>query len=175
MKSRVVLKGFLSDDFLQADGQILDLLKRMGARFRKTKKAIFINGPQRLKGGNFSLKDCPDLVPIMAVAALFAKGKTRLYDIGHVRAKESDRISDLASELLKAGADIREKKDELIIYPQDRYRQNISFDPHHDHRLAMAFAVLGLKIGAKIKDIECTGKSYPKFVRDFKKIVPEDF
>ena len=114
------------------------------------------------------MKDCPDLVPIMAVLALFARGKTRLYDIGHARAKESDRISDLAHELRKVGARIEKSRDEMIVHPQSKYRTDCLLDPHHDHRLAMAFAVLGTKLGARIRDIECTAKSYPGFARDFR-------
>lgn len=168
--SDVHLMGYFNDDFIQADGQILTLLKKMGARFQISKRAININGPFLLKGGNFSLKNCPDLVPVMAVLAMFAKGRTRLYGIGHARVKESDRISDLRMELEKVGAKIHEKKDELIIQPQPQYKLNCLLDPHHDHRLAMAFAVLGVKLGLRVKDIVCTSKSYPGFVRDFKSL-----
>ncbi len=168
--SDVVLSGTLRDDLVQADRHILSLLRKMGARFQETPTAIRIKGPSQLKGGNFSLKDCPDLVPIMAVIALFARGKTRLYDIGHARAKESDRISDLIRELRKVGAAIEEKKDAMVIHPRTDYRTGPLLDPHRDHRLAMAFAVLGTKLGARIKDIECTAKSYPRFVRDFRSL-----
>ena len=116
------------------------------------------------------MQRCPDLVPIMAVLGLFAKGKTRLYNIRHARAKESDRISDLRKELLKIGARVKETKNELIIYPQDSYKENVLINPHHDHRLAMAFSVLGTQIGVAIKDIECVSKSYPGFVKDFSRI-----
>src|SRR5882672_7142316 len=109
-------------------------------------------GPFILKCGTFSLKDCPDLVPIMAVLALFAKGRTKLVDIGHARVKESDRISDLRQELLKVGAHVSETKDALIIDPQPVYKSGQILDPHSDHRLAMAFTVLGLKIGCQVKD-----------------------
>ncbi len=168
--SEVVLKGYLKDDLIQADGAILNYLRKMGVKFRKTDSAITIQGPFQLRGGNFSLKDCPDLVPIMAVLALFAKGTTRLSDIAHARAKESDRISDLRTELLKIGASIEESTNALIIHPRADYKKHVLLDPHHDHRLAMAFSVLGLKIGARIKDIECTHKSYPGFVKDFQRI-----
>lgn len=166
--SQIVLNGNLKEDLGQADGQILVFLKKMGVHFSKTKASVKIRGPFSLKGGNFSLKNCPDLVPIMTVLALFAKKPTRLYDIEHARAKESDRISDLKNELLKIGANIEEASGELRIYPQPQYKKNCLLDPHHDHRLAMAFCVLGLKVGARVKDIECTSKSYPSFVRDFK-------
>ncbi|MCA9406600.1 MAG: 3-phosphoshikimate 1-carboxyvinyltransferase [Candidatus Omnitrophica bacterium] len=168
--SNIKLDGHLKDDLVQADGHIVPLLRKMGVRFQKTNTSIHIKGPFNLKGGQFSLKDCPDLVPIMSVLALFAKGKTRLYNIQHARAKESDRISDLRKELLKIGADVRETKNELIIVPQPCYKENVELDPHKDHRLAMSFAVLGLKLGVTIKDIECTHKSYPDFVRDFRTI-----
>lgn len=169
-RSDVVLSGILRDDLVQADRHILPLLTRMGARFQKTSKAIRIKGPSRLKGGNFSLKDCPDLVPIMAVIALFARGKTRLHDIGHARAKESDRIGDLTHELRKIGARIEEKRGEMVVHPQPKYRTDCLLNPHRDHRLAMAFAVLGTKVGARIKDIECAAKSYPGFTRDFRSL-----
>ena len=166
LPSEVTLKGYLNDDFIQADGAVLNLLRKMGVKFRKTGRAVTIQGPFKLRGGNFSLKNCPDLVPIMAVLALFAEGTTRLSDIAHARAKESDRISDLRAELLKVGASIEESANALVILPRAGYKENILLDPHHDHRLAMAFSILGLKIGARIKDIECTHKSYPGFVKD---------
>ena len=167
LPSEVIFEGHFNADLPQADGHIYDLLTRMGVKFSKTQRSIRIRGPFALRGGRFSLRDCPDLVPIMSVLALFAKGTTRLVDIGHARVKESDRISDLRQELLKIGADVRETRDQLIIKPAGPYKKDCLLDPHRDHRLAMAFAVLGLKIGVRVKDIECTRKSYPDFPRDF--------
>lgn len=168
--SAVELNGYFDDDLVQADGHILKFLKTMGAKWTRSRNAIVMKGPFALKGGIFSLQDCPDLVPIMAVIALFAKGRTVLKNIHHARAKESDRISDLRVELLKVGAHVEEKKDALVIYPLTDPRSGAVLDPHHDHRLAMAFAVLGLKVGLTVKDVECSHKSYPDFVRDFKAI-----
>jgi 3-phosphoshikimate 1-carboxyvinyltransferase len=171
--SDVTLKGYFDDSLVQSDGAILGFLARMGVRMTRTSRSIRIKGPCVLKGGTFSLRDCPDLVPIMAVTAMFAKGSTRLKDIGHARVKESDRISDLRKELEKVGADIEEKRDELIIHPRASYGVGgrLVLDPHHDHRLAMAFAVLGLKVGLTVKDVECSSKSYPGFVNDFKRLL----
>ena len=173
VKSKITLNGYFDDQLIQADGRILDLLKRMSINFKRTSSAIKMEGPFTIKGGVFSLKDCPDLVPIMAVLALFAHGKTKLIDIAHARVKESDRLGDLARELRKVGAHIVDSKNSLTIFPKSQYKKNCLLDPHHDHRLAMAFAVLGLKIGVSIKDMECTHKSYPKFVRDFKRVIPK--
>lgn len=169
-QSNVTLKGFFKDDLAQADAHIFRLLKRMGVRLQKSAKAIKIKGPFRLQGGDFSLKDCPDLVPIMAVLALFAEGRSRLYDIQHVRSKESDRIRDLRREFSKIGAKTAERANELVIEPQREYRRHCLLDPHRDHRLAMALCVLGLKLGARIQDVECVKKSYPGFVRDLKAV-----
>lgn len=169
-KSDVILRGYLSDEFQQADAAMLTFLKKMGVKFTRTTRTIHMKGPFGLKGGNFSLKDCPDLLPIMSILALFAQGKTRLYDISHARFKESNRIRDLKRELLKVNSRILEKKNEMTVEPQTRYRRDCLLDPHHDHRLAMAFCILGLKLGVRVKDIECVAKSYPEFVRDFKKL-----
>ncbi|MBF0484108.1 MAG: 3-phosphoshikimate 1-carboxyvinyltransferase [Candidatus Omnitrophica bacterium] len=171
VKSNVSLKGCFDDSLVQADGHIIEFLERMGVKMVRTKKSIKIKGPFELKGGDFSLKACPDLVPIMAVLALFAKGRTRLYNIAHAKVKESDRISDLRKELLKVGADVRESKDELLIYPREEYKSGQILDPHNDHRLAMAFSILGLRIGCTVKNIECSHKSYPGFVKDFRSIL----
>ncbi len=168
LPSKIILKGTFNDRLVQSDGHILGFLKKMGVKFNKNAKVITIQGPFDLKGGVFSLKDCPDLVPIMSVLAMFAQGTTKLVDIAHARVKESDRISDLAQELRKVGAKVTESRDTLTIFPQKMYQSGQVLDPHHDHRLAMAFAVLGLRVGVTIKDIECTHKSYPQFVKDMK-------
>lgn len=166
--SEVVLNGAFNDKFIQADGQILKFLKAMGVEWMRTSNAIVMKGPFVLKGGTFSLKDCPDLVPIMAVLGLFAKGGVRLTNIGHARAKESDRISDLRNELIKIGGRVEESRTELKVFPLTSFRSDVTIDPHRDHRLAMAFTVLGLKTGLTVSDIECVKKSYPQFVRDMK-------
>ncbi|HPB68649.1 MAG TPA: 3-phosphoshikimate 1-carboxyvinyltransferase [Candidatus Omnitrophota bacterium] len=168
--SPLVLEGHFDREFIQADGKILEFLERMGVSIRLTSRRLSWLRPKMLRGGDFSLKDCPDLVPIMAVLALFAEGRTRLKDIQHARVKESNRITDLRQELSKAGARISETADTLTITPQPVYKRDVYFDPRHDHRLAMAFCVLGLKIGAVVRDIECVSKSYPGFVKDFKSV-----
>ncbi len=166
--STVVLKGNFGRDWPQSDGHIINFLKKMGGRFTDTARSIIVKGPSSLKGGAFNLKDCPDLVPIMAVLSLFARGRTKLTGIGHARLKESDRLSDLRRELLKVGARVSETRDALIIDPKASYKTGQVLDPHRDHRLAMAFTVLGLKIGCKVKDIQSCAKSYPAFVKDMK-------
>jgi 3-phosphoshikimate 1-carboxyvinyltransferase len=171
-KSSLKLKGFFDNSLPQADGAVISLLKRMGVCLTQTKTQLLIQGPFDLKGGSFCLRDCPDLLPLMVVLALFAKRKTRLSGVAHARVKESDRIGDLKNELLKIGAKIKDGPGDITIYPQKHYKSNIILNPHQDHRLAMAFSILGLKIGIKVKDIDCISKSYPNFLIDLKKIAP---
>ena len=168
LPSDVLLKGNLDDTLIQSDGHILGFMKKMGITFEKSNRSIKINGPFKLKGGIFSLKNCPDLVPIMSVLALFAKGKTKLVGIHHARAKESDRISDLRHELLKVGAHVTESADALTIEPRANYKTGQLLNAHNDHRLAMSFTVLGAKIGCCVEGIESSHKSYPAFVNDMK-------
>ena len=169
-ESRIRLQGVFRDDLIQADGRIIGFLEQMQARFYRSSRMLRLDAKSVLKGGTFSLQDSPDLVPIMAVLALFAQGQTRLIHIRHARVKESNRITDLRQELLKIGAHVQETEDTLTIDPQPSYRPDALLDPHHDHRLAMAFAVLGLKIGVRVKDMECKDKSYPGFVRDLRRL-----
>ena len=169
--SDVRLRGYFDDSLVQSDGAILEFLDKMGVSVQRSKKMLRVKGPCRIKGGVFSLANAPDLVPVMAVMAMFAQGETRLTDIAHARVKESDRISDLRAELLKTGADITETRDELVIRPCAQYKSNVELDPHRDHRLAMAFAVLGTRIGVTVRDMECCAKSYPAFVRHLRSLV----
>jgi 3-phosphoshikimate 1-carboxyvinyltransferase len=166
--SPLVFKGHFNLTWVQADGRIIDFLRRMGVAVKIGPGTLRWSRRGPLKGGDFSLKDCPDLVPVMAVLALFAKGRTRLTDIRHARVKESNRITDLRLELEKVGARVRETADAMMIEPRPEYKGGVCLDPRHDHRLAMAFTALGLKLGLRVKDIECVSKSYPDFIRDLK-------
>ncbi len=168
--SDVRLTGHLNTGMLQADGHIYPILERMGVILRKTSRSIRVKGPVKLRGRRFSLKHCPDLLPILSVLALFANRPTTFVDIGHARVKESDRITDLRQELEKVGARIRETADQMTINPLENPVTDRLLDPHRDHRLAMAFCVLGLKVGVRLRDIHCINKSYPGFIKDFKSI-----
>jgi len=109
------------------------------------------------------LNDAPDVVPPTVAAALFAEGPTRIVRIGHLRIKESDRIAVLASELGKIGARIAEDEDSMTVEP-GRLSGPAELDPHGDHRMAMAFGLVGLRVpGITIADPGCVSKSFPDF------------
>jgi 3-phosphoshikimate 1-carboxyvinyltransferase len=102
------------------------------------------------------------MVPALAVVSAFRKGKTVLKNIGHLRIKESDRISALTNELRKMGAKVEEKFDEMVV--QGVATHGAEIDCYDDHRIAMSFAVAGLAVdGVVIKDPDCVKKSFPDF------------
>jgi 3-phosphoshikimate 1-carboxyvinyltransferase len=106
-----------------------------------------------------------DTVQTLAVVALFADGPTTIRRVGHIRHKETDRIAALAAELRKLGASVDERKDGLTITPGQLRPATI--ETYHDHRMAMSFALAGLRIaGVKINDPGCTAKTYPGFFDD---------
>jgi 3-phosphoshikimate 1-carboxyvinyltransferase len=126
--------------------------------FRDVLAKIMASGDSDL-----DLSRVPDVAPTAAVCALFAPGRTRLRDIPHLRFKESDRLSVIANELQKVGARIQLHDDGWTIEPGP-LNGPAALDPHGDHRMAMCFALVGLKVpDIRVADPECVSKSYPNF------------
>jgi 3-phosphoshikimate 1-carboxyvinyltransferase len=112
---------------------------------------------------HFDLRNTPDLIAPLAAAALFAAQPSSIRGVAHARLKESDRLSALAIELRKVGASIEELTDGLEIEPLRQPRGAV-LDPHRDHRLAMAFGVISLRIpDIEVLDPDCVSKSFPSF------------
>ena len=113
-----------------------------------------------------------DTVMTLAVVALFADGVSRIRNVAHIRHKESDRIAALATELRKLGAEVEELPDGLVINPPPLDRlHGASIATYDDHRMAMSFAMAGLRIpGVTILDPGCVAKTYPGFWDDLDRI-----
>jgi len=112
----------------------------------------------------------PDAVQTLAVTALFAEGETVINGIGNLRIKETDRISALATELSRLGATVNSGDDFLTIRPGANLA-GAEVETYDDHRMAMSFALAGLKIpGVKIKNPRCVEKSFPDFFDRFGKL-----
>lgn len=112
------------------------------------------------------IPNCIDELPILAVAMLFAEGTSVITGAGELRHKETDRIMAMAEMLQAAGADFEEQEDGLIIHGNPEFSfKGASFNSYHDHRIAMAAAVLSLKGSSEshIRDAECAAVSYPDF------------
>ena len=107
----------------------------------------------------------------LAVAAATASGASRITGLRTLRVKETDRIAALASELRKIGCTIETTDDSITIDPSSRHDEPVVIETYNDHRMAMAFAVLGLaRPGISIKNPACVSKSYPTFWRDFARL-----
>ena len=160
---RVRVNGLWSN-MIQGDGRFVDVLRQMGCGVQEDQDGISLvrDAGAPLLGIDIDMSEISDLVPTLAVVALFATTPTRIRGVGFIRKKESDRIGDLASELRKIGANVVEHVDGLEITPQTLHPGRC--DTHHDHRLAMAFGVAGLKQpGVMIDQPQVVSKSWPRF------------
>ena len=157
---RVRVEG-LGRGSIQGDMAFTDVLARMGASVTLLDDAVEVKGGE-LHGIDVDLADLSDTAPTLAVVAALADSPTRVRGIGFIRAKESDRIGAVVEELRKCGVDASEEADGFVVRPSTV--QAAVIDPHDDHRLAMAFALLGLRVpGIEISDPECVAKTFPNY------------
>jgi 3-phosphoshikimate 1-carboxyvinyltransferase len=160
---RVLVPGFGSAP-LQGDVAFVDLLARMGAEVDRRPEGIAARGTGALRGIDVDMADCSDTVPTLAAVACFADTPTRITGVGFIRTKETDRIGSLVTELRRCGVDAEEAPDGLEIRPTPGAPRAARIRTYHDHRMAMAFALLGLRVpGIEIEDPDVVVKSYPGF------------
>lgn len=148
----------------QGDAAFLKVLEKMGCRVSLTDKSLCVTGPKQLRGVNVDMRDFSDTFMTLAVLAPFAESPTTMTNIGHVRFKESNRITAMRTELEKCGIQVEEGKDWLKIYPS--HAKGTLVDSHRDHRIAMSFAVLGLRVpNIQIDHAESVNKTCPNFFK----------
>jgi 3-phosphoshikimate 1-carboxyvinyltransferase len=166
---KIQLNG-LSFTLPQGDSQIIEILQRMGCRIMvdRMNGNIQIDGSEHLDGGNFNLADTPDLLPVVSVLALKAKSPVTIKGVAHARLKETDRVANLAKELVKFGASIEELPDGLkIMAPFDI--KNASLQAYNDHRLFMALTIASMMTQKSIvAGAESVDVSYPNFLSDMR-------
>jgi 3-phosphoshikimate 1-carboxyvinyltransferase len=138
------------------------LLTRMGARCELAADGLTVTGGGAIQGLDADLADGTELVPVLVALAALASTPSTLRGIGHMRGHETDRLAALAAELGKLGGAVTETPDGLRIEPRPLHGG--VFGTYHDHRLAMAAAVLGLAVpGVKVENVATTGKTAPDF------------
>ncbi len=153
---------------LQGDAGFLSILTEMGCQVA-AEDGVKVTRTSELKGIDVDMNSMPDVVPTLAVIALFASTPTHIRNIGHLRHKESDRLQGLETELRKLGGTVSIFEDALHIQPSQLHGAQL--DTYDDHRLAMAFALAGLKVpGVRIENPDCVKKSFPKFWSEFEKV-----
>jgi len=154
---------------LQGDAQFCRVLERFGASVEQTGEQTTVRGPvpgsgpgqARLRGQQLDLTDMPDMTLTAAVVALFCEGPTRITGVEILRHHESDRIAAGATELRKLGAQVNELTDGLEITPPAAGpRAGVAIDTYRDHRMAMAFAMVG---DVSINDPACVDKTFPRY------------
>ncbi len=162
---RVRVQG-LGGPSIQGDVRFIDVLERMGCSIEHSATTMTVIGPEqgkRLGAVEIDLNDMPDMVPTLAVLALFADGPTTIRNVANLRLKETDRIAALRTELTKLGAKVEEYPDGLRITPP-RSIIPATIDTYDDHRMAMSFALVGLVVpGMVINNPECCAKTFPDY------------
>lgn len=151
----------------QGDSIMVNLLRAMGAKVVMGKNSFTVR-KSKLKAITSDLNDCIDLLPILAVLAAVAKGESRFSGISRARQKESNRVLALREGLERMRVPVSEYENMIVI--KGTQPVGTVIDSFGDHRIAMAFGILGSIVGnTTIKGIECVAKTYPDFWQVFQK------
>ncbi len=162
--TQIKVAGVNSASF-QGDAHFVDLLEQMGCGVSRESDGIAVTG-RLLKAIEADLADMPDQVPTLAVVAAFARGTTVIKNVAHLKSKESDRLSATVTELNKMGIEANCTESTLTIKGGQPHGAVV--DTYNDHRLAMSFAIAGLKVpGIRIRNESCVEKSFPAFWQVF--------
>ena len=145
----------------QGDKIILDILQEMGVKIIRDEDNVIIGSDGNLKAIDVDLSNAPDLLITVAVLAAMAEGTTNITGVAHARVKETDRIDTTCRELEKLGCNLVEREDGMSI--TGGVTSGV-VDSHGDHRLAMAFSLIGLKHDIEITNGEVFDVSFPNFI-----------
>jgi 3-phosphoshikimate 1-carboxyvinyltransferase len=157
----VTLAGWPADSW-QPVGRVKELFTELGAEVTQSAEGLTVRGTGTLRGITADLSEVSELTPVIAALAALAEGPSELRGVAHIRGHETDRISALATELGKAGAEITEFPDGLRIVPRPLH--GTTFETYADHRMAHAAAVIGLAVpDINLADVGCTSKTLPEF------------
>ena len=145
----------------QGDKVILDILEKMGAKITRADDYVEIESDGNLKAIDINLSNAPDLLITVSILAAMAEGTTNITGVAHARVKETDRIDTTCRELEKLGCNLEEFEDGMSI--TGGLTSGV-VDSHGDHRLAMAFSLVGLKHDIEITNGEVFDVSFPNFI-----------
>jgi 3-phosphoshikimate 1-carboxyvinyltransferase len=166
--SELLVKNIDLDDS-QGDKEFIFNLQKMGAHFTINRQAqtLLIKKGNILRGKTIDMNNCIDAITTLAVVGCFSIGETKIVNARVAREKECDRIKCMATELKKMGGDIEELEDGLVIR-QSKLSGGM-LNSYNDHRMAMslALAAMGAKGPSIIGPVDCVGKTFPTFARDF--------
>lgn len=164
---RVTIEG-LNQTALQGDVHFATALEQMGCHVDWAPDSVTVSG-RPLHGVDIDMNAISDTAQTLAAVAVFADSPTTIRSVGHMRHKETDRITAVVTELRRAGIRAEEFDDGLTIYPGTPRPADIQ--TYDDHRMAMSFSLLGLKApGISILDPDCTNKTYPNYFVDLERL-----
>jgi 3-phosphoshikimate 1-carboxyvinyltransferase len=147
----------------QGDIRFLEVLERMGCSVAEGADGIEVSGAPSLRGVDVDMRDIPDTAQTLAAIAPFADSPTTIRGIASARAKESNRIAATCAELRRLGVQVEEHPDGMTIHPCANVQPAV-IQTYNDHRMAMAFALVGLRVpGVTIENPACVSKSFPSF------------
>ena len=147
---------------VQGDAAFCHVLARMGCEVVQDDTGTTVSRHGPLHGIEIDMVDLSDLVPTLAAVGVFASGVTDIHGVGFIRNKESDRLGDLCAELRAAGIDASDNRDGIVV--RESRPHSATLRTHHDHRLAMSFALVGLAAsGIAIENPDVVSKSWPDF------------
>ncbi|GIG55804.1 3-phosphoshikimate 1-carboxyvinyltransferase [Longispora fulva] len=162
LTGRQVTVPGLGADAVQGDLRFVEILERMGATVRVTAGATTVTGTGRLAGITANMRDISDTMPTLAAIAPFAAGPVRITDVHNTRVKECDRIEACAVNLRRLGVRVETGRDWIGIWPAVPVGTEI--DCHGDHRIAMSFAVTGLRTpNLTLDEPTVVRKTFPDF------------
>ncbi len=166
-EGEVIFRNF-DFSFFQPDLKIFSLLKEIGLEVYEDseKREVRVRAKEIPSSFDINIEDSPDLFPTLCVLASFCKGESRIYGAPHLRYKETDRILAMFNELSKVEIKTEVLPDGMKIWgnPDLKLNEEVLIETYDDHRIAMAFTVLGLRTGnILIKDPGCVKKSFPEF------------
>jgi 3-phosphoshikimate 1-carboxyvinyltransferase len=170
-KDKIQLSG-LNFDLPQGDSKIFSIVEQMNGKISldTNKGELFIEESEILDGGEFDLKDSPDLLPVVSILAFKARGTVVIRGISHARYKETDRVKNITSELRKLGATVSETYDSISIR-RPAIIKNASLESFDDHRLFMALAIASLLTNhSTLNGAESVDVSYPNFLEDLRRL-----
>ncbi|MDN3609585.1 3-phosphoshikimate 1-carboxyvinyltransferase [Vibrio ostreicida] len=151
---------------IQGDIQFADAIEKMGAVIEWGDDFVIARGGD-LNAVDMDFNHIPDAAMTIATAALFAKGTTVIRNVYNWRVKETDRLTAMATELRKVGAEVDEGDDYISITPPLELR-HAAIDTYDDHRMAMCFSLVALsETPVTINDPKCTSKTFPDYFEKF--------
>ena len=169
---RIVLSSYRQDS-LQGDAVLIDVYRKLGVdtRFENNQMILEkINNFELPKTITLDLVEAPDIAQTIAVSCYGLGVACDLSGLHTLKIKETDRLIALENELSKLGAQIRVTEDSLHLSAAQDFKANQTIATYSDHRMAMAFAPLALKIGHQIAEANVVTKSYPDFWNDLEAV-----